>query len=77
MTKIISESLLDCRDIGIGTSANVDATDGFLESSNEVSKAAIAITDDANIHIQNTEDFVGEYKPIQQVNVQLLSDKKR
>jgi hypothetical protein len=71
-SKIISESLLDCRDIGIGTSVvNGDVIDAFLENSNDMLKSAIA---DANIYIQNSEEFVGDYKPIQQVNVQLLTE---
>jgi hypothetical protein len=46
---MISESLLDCRDIGIGTTGvNGDAVDGLLESSNEMLKDAIA---DANNYI--------------------------
>ena len=63
MSKIISESLLDCRDIGIGTSAiNGEEIDNFLKNSNDMLKSAI---NDANTYIQNTEQFGGDFKPIQ------------
>ena len=52
MSKIISESLLDCRDIGIGTSAiNGEEIDNFLKNSNDMLKSAIH---DANVCIENT-----------------------
>jgi hypothetical protein len=60
MSKIISESLLDCRDIGIGTSAG-EEIDKYLENSNEMLKSAIH---DANLYILNQEQFGAEYKPI-------------
>ena len=63
MSKIISESMLDCRDIGIGTGAiNGEEIDQFLKNSHDILKAAIA---DANVQIKNQDHFGGnEYKPI-------------
>ena len=53
MSKIISESLLDCRDIGIGTSViNGEEIDQFLRNSNEMLKSAI---NDANQYVLNVQ----------------------
>lgn len=71
MSKIISESMLDCRDIGIGTGAlNGEEIDQVLKSSQDISRAAGA---DANAPPRNRDRLGNEYRPIQQVNVQLLN----
>lgn len=62
----MSESLLDCRDIGTSP-LNGEEIDQFIRSSQGLLQAAIADSE----HVTNGESLA-DYKPIQQVNVQLL-----
>lgn len=67
MSKIISESMLDCRDIGIGTGASNGAeSDPFLKNSQPRTSGV-----DMNGPQRNRDRLGNEYKPIQQVNVHL------
>lgn len=77
MSKIISESMLDCRDIGTGTMAiHEDEIDQFLKNSSEILGAAIS--DGINALGEDAEQ--NKYKSIPTTNLQLddkLDDKSK
>jgi hypothetical protein len=60
LPKVFSESVLDCRDIGIGTGFNGDDIDTFLKNSHDNLQADI---ENALSQLEG-QDQLGQYKPI-------------
>jgi len=80
---VLSESLLDCRDIGTGP-LDGDGLDHFISNSQQMLQTNIvdrsqqqAIRDNNTMGAVTTyQNLKDAYKPIQQVNVQLLNQEQ-